>query len=127
MFKFNTRLLASLLAFMMLVSVLPLNVFADEIEGADVEQEVEHMDINAFTETVLLKEVKAEIDAILDKYLGARVLTREEVEEIFYELSEDDMRQAWADSQALAEKTETMTDAEVYFAKLYVLLIMDDL
>ena len=118
MFKLTKRLIAFLLAFMMLVSVLPMSAIAQTIEDI-TEQSIEHMDINAFTETVLLKEVKADMDAILDKYLGARILSAYEVEEIFFELSEEEMMQAWADCQALSEKAEPMTDAEVYFLKLY--------
>ncbi|MBE6533918.1 MAG: DUF945 domain-containing protein, partial [Ruminococcaceae bacterium] len=115
--KMSKRLISWFLVVLMVVSVLPFNAFAQTT--VEDEHEHEHMDINPFEETLLLKEVKAQMDEILDKYLGARDLSLEEVENAFWELSDDELMEAWDECEALRVKAEDMTDAEVYFAKLY--------
>ena len=116
----SKRLISMLLVVMMVISGFPTQVLALDLgTETDDQQNLEHMDINDFVETLLLKEVKAEMDSILDKYLGARVLSPEQVEDAVWSLGDEELVSAWEECEALCEKAETMTDAETYFAKLY--------
>ena len=116
----SKRLISLLLVLLLALSLVPAQVFALESGADDAEQHNhEHMDINSFEETVLLKEVKSQMDEILDNYLGARVLSREEVEDMVWNLDDDSLMSAWDECEALREKVEAMTDAETYFMRLY--------
>ena len=119
MTKTSKRLISWLLATMMVFSLVPFHAVAVEDGTTVTGHDHENVDITAFEETSLLKEVKADIDEILDKYLGARKMSFEEVEEIIWDMSEDDMLSAWDDCEALRVKAEPMTVEEIYFAKLY--------
>ena len=109
----NKRLIAFLLATMMLISSAPLSVLAVADEFTSNHTDHDHntetnetLDINDFEETTLLKEVKSQIDAILDKYLGGRVMTAEDVESAVWDMSDDDLISAWEESEALRVKAE---------------------
>ncbi len=122
--KSSKRLMSILLAILMLVSIVPFQTFATETASVETEQYepealLERMDINAFLETLLLKDVKSDMDKILDKYLGARDLTPKQVEDAVLSFNNDALTFAWEDCQALCAKAEPLTDAEEYFAKLY--------
>ncbi|MBR3844173.1 MAG: hypothetical protein IKM39_01555 [Clostridia bacterium] len=74
------RLLPLLLVMLMLVSVVPSQVFAAENSvQTEAQEEHQHMDYNPFTETVLLKQVKSEMDTVLTKYLGTTVMDQNTV------------------------------------------------
>ena len=118
--KSSKRLISVLLAVLMLVSFVPFQVFATETVTVDTEeQKLEHMSINAFAETLLLKDVKEDMDKILDKYLGARDLTPEQVEGAVLSFNNEALTLAWEECQTLCDKAEPLTDAEEYFVKLY--------
>jgi len=118
--KASKKLISLLLVVMLVVSILPIQALAleNDIETND-QHSHQHMDINTFEETLLLKEVKAQMDEILDKYLGARVLPIEAVEDAVWSMEDDALISAWEECEELCVKAEPMTDAEVYFAKLY--------
>ena len=116
--KASKRLLSLLLVVMMIVSLLPVQAFALDSDSETAEQ-LEHMAINPFLETLLLKEVKAQMDETLDKYLGTRTLSLEAVEKAVLSLNDQDLAKAWDACEALRLKAEPMTDAESYFAKRY--------
>ena len=114
----SKRLITALLAVLLVVSVFPAQAFAWETGEQASEEILEPMDPNAFTETVLLKQVKSEMEALLIKYLGTTLLSQVEVEDAVYSMDEDQMVAAWEESAALGETAEGLTDAEVYFLKL---------
>jgi len=114
--RVSKRLMALLLVVVMTVSLLPVQALALSGETAEI---LPPMAINPFLKTVLLKEVKAQMDEILDKYLGARDLSLEAVEETVWNLDDEALASAWEACEALQEKAEPLTDAETYFVKHY--------
>ena len=118
--KASKNLISLLLVVMMVVSILPIHAFALEYDLETNDQHNhQHMDVDSIEETLLLKEVKAKMDEILDKYLGARVLSAEAVEDAVWNMDEDAMISSWEECEALRVKAEPMTDEEIYLAKLY--------
>ncbi len=114
--KLSKKLISLLLVAMMVVSVLPIQAFALENSAeTDDQHNHQHMDINAFKETVLLKEVKSKMDAILNKYLGKTILPQADVEYVVWSMDDEALTSAWEESEALLELGDTMTDAEIYF------------
>ena len=121
MFKIaGKRFVSWLLVMIMVATMLPAQAFALESGSVDTNSDShQHMDINSFAQTSLVKEAKAKIDEILDKYLGSRKLSQAEVEEVVWCLEDEALIEAWEECEALCEKSESMTDAEAYFIKLY--------
>ena len=120
------RLLAILMVVMMFVSVVPYQAFALASEpDTTVTEQHDHdtildpMESKPITETVLLKQVKAEMERILTKYLGTITMPEPEVEEFVWNMEEDDLYAAWDEAQAVADMADPMTDAEVYFLQQY--------
>ena len=119
------RLLALFLAILMVVSMAPMSVFA--ATGAD-EQNIEteegsgtatEMESKPFEETLLVKEVKSNMDALLNKYLGTTIMSEEDVQNIVFDMDGDTFDNAYLDSCDIIEAAEEMTDAEKYFIDIY--------
>ena len=114
----SKRLIALLLVTMMIVSVLPIHAFAFSSESKTTDA-VKPIESNPFTEKTLLNEVKSQMDAILDKYLGSNDLTPVAVEDAVLSLEENKLINAWEECNSLNVKAEPLTDAEEYFLKRY--------
>ncbi|MBE6933611.1 MAG: hypothetical protein E7462_00935 [Ruminococcaceae bacterium] len=114
----SKRLISLLLVLVMVVSAAPFHAFALDSE-AEVAQKHPHMEINPFVETVLLKEAKAKMDEILNKYLGKTTMSKEQIEECIGQLEDGRLILAGEEAEALAELVDSMTDAEEYFFDRY--------
>ena len=113
------RLLALFLAILMVVSMAPMSVFAamgaderDDIETEEGSGTATEMESKPFEETLLVKEVKSQIDALLNKYLGTTIMSEEDVQNIVFDMDGDTFDNAYLDSCDIIEAAEEMTDAE---------------
>ena len=119
--RFNfKRMLALLLVVVMTVSVLPLNIFAADATHDHSENEsLEGIENKPFEETVLLKQIKADIADYLDRYLGAVKMSEAEVKDAISKMDEDTQVEAWFESDDIRMAAEELTDVEAYFLLLY--------
>ena len=115
----SKRLITALLAVLLIVSVFPAQAFAWENNVQSNDEILEPMDINAFANTVLLKQVKSEMDQLLNKYLGTTNMAQSEIEDVVYSMEDEELISAWEEVQAWADKAATITDAEIYFLERY--------
>jgi len=108
----SKRLLSLVLVVMMVVSFTPNAYMVGNTEH-------QHTEENALVETELVKEVKSQMDTILNKYLGTTVMSEEDVADAVWSMDEEDMISSWDEASAVAEMTEAMTEDEAYLTKLY--------
>ncbi len=130
--KLGKQGISLLLALVMLFSMIPVTASAAEISSDGVQIENNEVANNATKgqasldemleeaqKSPLLKETKAWIDQILEKYLGETVMAQLDVEDAVYSMDDDDLIAAWEEINAYAEKAEELTEAEVYFLNLH--------
>ncbi len=112
------RFIALLLVTMMIVSVLPIQALAFSTDSS-VADKAEPMDSKPFDEKTLLNEVKDQMDAILDKYLGSVELTPVAVEKAVLTMNAYELANAWEECNSLSVMAEPLTDAEEFFLNRY--------
>ena len=106
------RFLSLLLCVLMLMTMIPVQVYA--MAGEALMQE----DSAADSEALSIKNAKAHMDALLKKYLGTNVMAEDEVAAKIAKLSDAKLISAWNDANELVAEVNALTDAEFYlFAK----------
>ncbi len=109
----SKRLISLLLLLTVIISAVPIQAYGlSETEETDQHQ---HMEVNPIEETVLLKEVKSKMDAILVKYLGTKTMSKEDVEDTVWGMEDDTLMAAWDEVGDFEELASSMTDAEFFF------------
>ena len=74
------RMLSLMLVVMMTITILPLHAFALDDHGEHSENgTLAGIDSKPFEETILLKQIKADIAKLLEKYLGKLVMSEDDV------------------------------------------------
>ena len=114
----SKRLISLLVVVMMVVSLMPIQAFAIETDTETTDHQHTE-EVIQFVETELVKESKSVMDEILDKYLGARIMSREDVEEFVWNMDEDALYSAWDEVQAYGELVEPMSDEETALMLAY--------
>ena len=110
------RVLSMLLAMIMLLTAVPVQMLAADADSDEALNGVESM---PFEETVLVKQIKTDIAKYLDKYLGALVMSEEDVKAAVSEMDEDTQVEAWFESDDIRMAAEELTQVEAYFLTLY--------
>ena len=108
MFKeFAKRSLCVILALVMLLSIVPMSTFA-----ADTHEHTQDETISSGVESELLKQVKAEINAILDDRSITNDMDESGVQEQLYKMDGETAYKVWGDILALEETASTMSEEE---------------
>ncbi|MBQ3073811.1 MAG: hypothetical protein IJD19_03940, partial [Ruminococcus sp.] len=111
--KLSKQLLAVLLVLMMVVTMIPVSVFAAEHEHTtEVAENTDAALSETVVDTELLEQVKAQMDALLTEYLGKTVLSEEETFNALVALDGDTLWNLWLESEELVGVIETMSEAE---------------
>ena len=119
--SFNFKKLISFaLVITMVISAIPFNALALESNQTTSENAIlDGIDSKPFEETVLLKEIKANIANYLDKYLGTLIMSEDAVKDAVSKMDYDTQIEAWFESDDIRIASEELTDAEAYFLVLY--------
>ncbi len=101
--KFTNRCLSIILALMMLISIVPLSTFAQNVDDISTTQSQSSSAVD---------EAIAKIDAILDDCNLTSKMTREEVQNAVFKIDGDTLYGAWLDSDALVKELESSITEE---------------
>lgn len=120
------RYIAILLAIVVMFGIMPVSVFATEESSVQISEEnvtenipaevltdVESKQISSETSEEKLVRLQAEMDHILKRYLGATVLTEEEVADIVCNMTWEDMEAALSDKNKLESDMALLTEEEI--------------
>ncbi len=120
------RYIAILLAIVVMFGIMPVSVFATEESSEQISEEnvtenipagvladVESKQISSEASEEKLVRLQAEMDHILKRYLGATVLTEEEVADIVCNMTWEDMEAALSDKNKLESDMALLTEEEI--------------
>lgn len=120
------RYIAILLAIVVMFGIMPVSVFATEESSVQISEEnvtenipagvltdVESKQISSETSEEKLVRLQAEMDHVLKRYLGATVLTEEEVADIVCNMTWEDMEAALSDKNKLESDMALLTEEEI--------------
>ena len=114
------KFLSLMLVVMMTITMMPVHAFAIEHNETTSENgTLAGVDSKPFEETVLLKQIKADIAKLLEKYLGKTIMTKEEVEQAVSNMDLETQEEAFFAIDDLSVVIEEMTDAERLFLEKY--------
>ena len=114
------RILSLMLVVMMAVTMLPFHAHAAETNVEYSEDgTLEGLENKPFEETILLKQIKADIARILDKYLGTLQMSEEDVKAVVSGMDFETQEEAWLEIDEVLASMFDLTDAEVYFLEQY--------
>ena len=113
------RLLSFIMVVMMTVTTVPTQVLAQEEKEVMSEETLETVESMPFEETVLLKQVKAEMADILHRFLGTLTMSEEKVKAAVAAMDVETREEAFYQIDDLHVMMEELTDAELYFLETY--------
>ena len=113
------RFLALILVVMMTITSVPLNALAHDHEEVTENGVLDSVENKPFEETVLLKQIKADIADLLNKYLGTITMSEDDVKAAVSNMDEETQSEAFDEVCEIIMAVEELTDAEGYFLEHY--------
>ncbi len=104
----SKRFLAVLLSVLILVSAVPLTVFATNRTDNSEYSELEHY----FDDSSRLWDVLVDMNNVLLRYLGTTVMTEDKIIDVIIEMDFDTMLEAISDIEALEDSIMEMSELE---------------